>query len=93
MLPIIVLGLGMMTRFAVSIPEKLGDISYGTYIYHFAMAELVFTVMPAHWRGRPAIALPVFLSAVVGWLSFQLVEKGLFRRRPSPPKRQLPTYR
>lgn len=84
MLPIVVLGLGMMSRFAITLPEKLGDISYGTYVYHFAIAELVFTLFPDHSRGWSMVALAVVLSAVVGWLSFQCVEKRALSKKAAP---------
>ena len=57
LLPLVVLGVGLMSRYVVQIPRVIGDISYGTYIYHFAVAEWVFAWGPASLHnatGSPA---------------------------------------
>jgi peptidoglycan/LPS O-acetylase OafA/YrhL len=75
MLPLIVLGVGLMSRYVVHIPRAIGDISYGTYVYHFAAAEWFFAWGPASLRNASGILPAVVLGSVAGWLSFQLVEK------------------
>jgi peptidoglycan/LPS O-acetylase OafA/YrhL len=75
MLPIAVLGIGLMSRYALRIPERLGDISFGLYIYHFAAAELVFLIASGHKQSWTVVLLSLLLSIFLGWLSFQLVEK------------------
>lgn len=81
MLPIAVLGIGLLSSFTVRIPEKLGDISYGVYIYHFATAELVFTLAKQR-QSWPVVAISLVISILLGWLSFQLVEKRALSRKP-----------
>ncbi len=89
--PAIVLGIGLNERFTIRIPNFIGDISYGTYIYHFIVAELLFTlVAPASLtplRSAVGVALSVVLSAAIGWFSFQLVEKRALRFKPARAKR------
>jgi peptidoglycan/LPS O-acetylase OafA/YrhL len=75
LLPIFVLGVGQTSRNAIHIPRVIGDISYGTYIYHFAVAELLFTFGPLRLRNMVGVVLAVAMSAFAGWLSFHLVEK------------------
>ncbi len=75
MLPIAVLGIGQMSRYTVRIPERLGDISFGLYIYHFAAAELVFSLATGHRQNWLVVLISLTLSIFLGWLSFQWVEK------------------
>ncbi|WP_285405841.1 acyltransferase [Luteibacter sp. ME-Dv--P-043b] len=84
MLPLVVLGLGVATRFTIKLPEWLGDVSYGIYIYHFATAELVYTVSPPAWRGWSMILACLVISTLFGWISFQLVEKRALARKAGP---------
>lgn len=88
-LPMIILGIGLSSRYAITIPERLGDISYGVYIYHFAIAEAVFT----SWRGMShtwvAAAVALCVSALVGWISFQLIEKRALALKGVPANIQV----
>jgi peptidoglycan/LPS O-acetylase OafA/YrhL len=81
LLPLAVMGVGMASRYVLRVPEAVGDISYGTYIYHFAVAELVFTLTPERYRGGAAIAAAIAISAFIGWLSFQYVEKRALAKK------------
>jgi peptidoglycan/LPS O-acetylase OafA/YrhL len=81
MLPLIVLGIGVAGRYAIRIPERFGDISYGVYVYHFAIAEAVFTSWPAASRGWLTIVGALLASVLVGWLSFHIVEKRALARK------------
>jgi peptidoglycan/LPS O-acetylase OafA/YrhL len=75
LLPLVVLGVGLMSLYVVQIPRVIGDISYGTYIYHFAVAEWVFAWGPASLHNATGILPAVGLAALAGWLSFHFVEK------------------
>lgn len=83
-LPVIILAAGMASRFTLRIPDWFGDISYGMYIYHFAIALALVQIVPTSLAGWPTIALALALSTVAGWLSFRFVEKrALSLKRPS----------
>jgi peptidoglycan/LPS O-acetylase OafA/YrhL len=72
--PFLVIALGFGS-FNIKIPSLMGDISYGLYIYHFVVAEIVRSWQTA-WIGvRLQILLSLILSAIAAWLSFHLVEK------------------
>ncbi|QWT18708.1 acyltransferase [Bacillus sp. NP157] len=81
MLPLIVLGVGLASRYTIRIPERFGDISYGVYVYHFAIAEAVFTSWPSAHKGWLTIGVALLVSILVGWLSFHLIEKRALARK------------
>ena len=68
--------LGHFTRF--------GDLSYGIYILHFPIIQLLvhFGVFKASPWGGLALAVPLVVGAA--WLSWHLVEAPLLGRRPKP---------
>ncbi|HAI94604.1 MAG TPA: hypothetical protein DCM36_07840 [Xanthomonadaceae bacterium] len=83
-LPVVILAVGMASRFTLRIPDWFGDISYGMYIYHFAIALALVQIMPSSLSGWATIALALALSTTAGWASFRLVEKrALSLKRPS----------
>lgn len=49
--------------------NRLGDYSYGTYIYAFPVQQLMVHLMPGqHWAANIALSLPVtLLFAVMSW--------------------------
>ena len=62
--------------------QRLDDVSYGIYIYHWAVMQLVFM-----WRPELSVAslFAVSLPIVVGlaWASWHYVEKPMLRRKSS----------
>jgi len=58
----------------IRIPESIGDVSYGLYVYAFPVQQLVVWLDPAigPW-GLFCVALPV--TFVLAWFSWHLVEK------------------
>ena len=76
--------------------QKLSDVSYGVYIYHWCILQLIFMWMPnLSVAGLFAIALPItFLIATLSW---HFVEKPLLRHKTSFSKylrfgRKKPSY-
>ena len=55
--------------------HKLGDLSYGIFLYGFPMQQLVASwgVWTHHWYINFVLALP--LTIIIAWLSWNLVEK------------------
>lgn len=79
--PLLVLGIGCTQRWALRIPKWFGDISYGTYLYHFAIAQTLVTIAP-WWRTPSGVAGAIVISAAAGWASFHLVEKRALAWKP-----------
>ena len=62
--------------------QKLNDVSYGIYIYHWCILQLVFMIMPnLSVTGLLAITLPItFLLANLSW---HFVEKPMLKHKTS----------
>jgi peptidoglycan/LPS O-acetylase OafA/YrhL len=74
LLPIIVILMGSTYLKPLSfITEKLGDISYGTYIYGFLLQQLVMHFFKLNALELLLVSLP--LTLFFGWLSWHLIEK------------------
>ncbi len=68
------LWLGFQTALKVRIPERVGDVSYGLYIYHVPIQASFMQFFPS------ATPIEVFISSMVitfslAWLSWHLLEK------------------
>jgi len=61
-------------RVRVRIPESIGDVSYGLYVYAFPVQQLIVWLDPAigPW-GLFCVVLPV--TFMLAWFSWHLVEK------------------
>ncbi|GAB3711805.1 acyltransferase family protein [Flavobacterium koreense] len=73
-LPILVIGFGLQsTKFISSINEKIGDISYGIYIYGFPVQQ---TLMH-YYKFSPTILtlLSIPITVVFAFASWHLIEK------------------
>jgi peptidoglycan/LPS O-acetylase OafA/YrhL len=75
----------------VKIPARIGDVSYGLYVYAFPIQQTVIYNFAAigPWT-LFAVALPI--TAFVGWVSWHVIEKRalalkgkVFRRSSSKP--------
>ena len=74
LLPIIIIWIGLYFSFLPSIPHKIGDISYGLYLYSFTIQQfLIYFEMSNNLLNF--ILLSTFLSIVVSLISWRFVEK------------------
>jgi peptidoglycan/LPS O-acetylase OafA/YrhL len=73
--PLTIIGIGVAQKIVIPVPKMLGDISYGIYIYHFAVAELIRSWKIDALQNGYLIALSTVLSMLVAWISFHVVEK------------------
>ena len=64
----------------LNVLQKLSDVSYGVYIYHWCILQLVFMMMPnLSVAGLLAITLPItFLLANLSW---HYVEKPMLKHK------------
>lgn len=80
--PFFVLSAGLWYVKALKVPTKIGDISYGTYIYAFPVQQALISagVRDVYML----IGLSLLLSWCAGFLSFHFIErKFLSRYKPS----------
>ncbi|MCW3112924.1 MAG: Acyltransferase family protein [Segetibacter sp.] len=77
-LPIAIISFGQMnTRFVAGLSQKIGDLSYGTYLYAFLIQQTLMFYFPLkHWQ-LTLITIPIAL--LFGLLSWNLVEKRFLR--------------
>lgn len=80
LLPIVILLAGLTYQKSLSsITEKIGDISYGTYIYGFILQQLVMYFFALNTLELLIVSLP--LTLFFGWLSWHLVEKHILAKK------------
>lgn len=80
--------LGMIQVRGASVVERLGDISYGLYIYAFPVQQLVVAAgRGREWPITVHLALSLLLTTFMAWLSWHLLEKRALRYKPSNPNR------
>lgn len=80
----LVLWLGFADLGPVRRAGRLGDFSYGLYLWGWPAQQIVQTTLePSHWAANVAVAAPLaFLAAIVSWT---LVEKPALAIKTKPP--------
>jgi peptidoglycan/LPS O-acetylase OafA/YrhL len=74
LLPYVVIVLAQGIQWKVPSPIKLGDLSYGIYIYAWPITQLAVMALPQPtWLAAGLIATPITL--VCAWLSWHVIEK------------------
>jgi peptidoglycan/LPS O-acetylase OafA/YrhL len=87
-LPYVVLAYGLSRSWLGSLVNKLGDCSYGVYIYAFPVQQFVLLKFPG-------IAYPTYLfvtaliTLVLGYGSWHLIEKRVLRFKPKNKVRRV----
>lgn len=76
--PFYVLSAGLLYVKCLQIPAKVGDISYGTYIYAFPVQQLLIST--GVQQVLVLIGLSLILSWTLGFLSFHFVERKFLAR-------------
>ncbi len=77
--PIVIIIGAAATKGLSSIGEKIGDISYGTYIYGFPIQQLLMHYFSFDIVSLLLVSLP--LTLLFGWLSWHLVEKHILNKK------------
>ena len=60
--------------------QKLDDVSYGIYIYHWAVLQCLLLVSPAFNTYALALCAAV-ISAVLAWISWHIIEKPALKSK------------
>jgi len=80
LLPIIVILIGSTyLKITSTITEKIGDISYGTYIYGFLLQQLIMHYFSLNANELLLVSLP--LTLLFGWLSWHSIEKHTLAKK------------
>jgi len=73
-LPTLVLAIGSMSTPGLRSAGRLGDLSYGIYLYAYFVQQIVIR----HWPGTPSfagtLALSILVTSMTAWCSWHLVE-------------------
>jgi peptidoglycan/LPS O-acetylase OafA/YrhL len=81
--PYVVLTLAQGIDWRIPSPIKLGDLSYGIYIYAWPVTQLAVMALPQPtWFAAGSIATPTTL--VLAWLSWHAVEKRALALKSLP---------
>ena len=73
-LPYVILTVAYIPTSVGQLISKLGDFSYGIYIYGYPIQQILVSQMP-HIKLLPMIAISLFLSVIAGALSWYTIEK------------------
>jgi peptidoglycan/LPS O-acetylase OafA/YrhL len=85
-LPLIVLALGLARPVTAPLMARLGDISYGTYLYAFPIAQTLLVFLPLSPLQCIALGIPLTLGCAA--LSRYLVERPFLHSRPDRIRRE-----
>ena len=84
--------LGMVQTFGSSLTNRVGDISYGLYIYAFPVQQLVVAAGRKYdWSFGVHLVISLVFTTLLAWISWHLLEKRALRYKPSrAPKVSMP---
>ncbi|WP_322069977.1 acyltransferase family protein [Paraburkholderia bannensis] len=84
-LPIVVLGFGLMTSKAGKAVARMGDYSYGLYLYAFPVSQTVSWVTKHELNLYAQMALTFFATLILAALSWHLIERPALMLKRSAP--------
>ena len=85
-LPYIVLAYGLSRSWLGSFVNKVGDCSYGVYIYAFPVQQFVLLQYPDIAYGT-YLFVTVLITIVLGYCSWHLIEKRILKYKPKDRSR------
>jgi peptidoglycan/LPS O-acetylase OafA/YrhL len=59
----------------------LGDVSYGVYLYSFAIQQAVYQLLPEYRSWHENFIISIVVSCAVGYLSWHLVELPVLNKK------------
>jgi peptidoglycan/LPS O-acetylase OafA/YrhL len=88
--PLLVMCIALLTRNFEG-PAKYGDFSFGVYILHYPVVQTLVALGFFHAHPYLAVACVALIVAVLGVLSWNLVESRFLKRRGAPLRVDLVT--
>ena len=85
-LPYIVLAYGLSSSWLGTLVNKVGDCSYGVYIYAFPVQQFVLLKFPEISYGM-YLFVTVLITLVLGYCSWHLIEKRILKFKPKDKNR------
>jgi peptidoglycan/LPS O-acetylase OafA/YrhL len=80
-LPYVVLAYGLSRSWLGSLVNKVGDCSYGVYIYAFPVQQLVLLKFP-DIAYSTYLVVTVVITLILGYGSWHLIEKRVLKFKP-----------
>ncbi|MBO6560796.1 MAG: acyltransferase [Nisaea sp.] len=77
--PLFVIGLSQVPGLSLGV-GRLGDLSYGVYLFHFPTLQLVTHLGLFRTSPSLGLAVSVLVTLTMAFLSWRFVEKGFLRR-------------
>lgn len=75
--------LGMTQTFGSALANRLGDISYGLYIYAFPVQQLVVAAGRKYdWSFAAHLVISLVFTILLAWVSWHVLEKRALRYKP-----------
>ncbi|EJH5703297.1 acyltransferase, partial [Escherichia coli] len=83
-----ILPICLQRKFLISVPEKMGDLSYGIYVTHFPLVQLLIAVglYNSFWLGFCLTFTSLFILSFISW---HLIEKPALRFAKSAGKNKV----
>lgn len=76
--------LGMTQKFGAVLTNRIGDISYGLYIYAFPVQQLVVAAGRKYdWSFALHLVISLVFTTLLAWISWHVLEKRALRYKPS----------
>lgn len=85
-LPYVVLAYGLSSSWLGTLINKVGDCSYGVYIYAFPVQQFVLLKYPNISYGM-YLFVTVLITLVLGYCSWHLIEKRILKFKPKDKSR------
>lgn len=82
--PVLIIGFGTQsTKYINSIGQKIGDLSYGIYIYGFPIQQTLMYYFK--WEALELMFLSIPISMFFGYLSWNLIEVKILKYKDKNP--------
>lgn len=87
-LPYVVLAYGMSRSWLGTFVNRVGDCSYGVYIYAFPVQQFVLLKYPEISYGT-YLFVTVLITLILGYCSWHLIEKRILKYKPKDLRRSV----
>jgi len=82
-LPYLALAFCTQSDHPFPIPARIGDLSYGVYIYAFPIQQTVYYYLHGRFSALQMIGITLCATVICAFLSWHLIESPLLRLKPT----------